>query len=68
MPDFKKLLALVHKKHGDLEPPPAQGPFEHVVWDALHDPATQEFAAEAERRILEITMQQVRRTTSLNGR
>lgn len=33
MPDLNKLLALLHKKHGDAEAPPAKGPFELVLWE-----------------------------------
>jgi endonuclease-3 len=33
MPDFKKLIALLARRHGELAAPPAHGPFELVLWE-----------------------------------
>ena len=33
MPDFRKLIACLKKQHGDPALPPAQGPFELVLWE-----------------------------------
>jgi endonuclease-3 len=33
MPDFKKLISTLARRHGELTPPPARGPFELVLWE-----------------------------------
>src|SRR4051794_15169004 len=33
MPDLKQLITILHKQHGAPAKPPAQGPFEFVLWE-----------------------------------